>query len=414
MSKPIPGKQYAIVDEDTLSQVSRRAYGSAGYWPVIWRANQSRLRSGNPDLIYPGEIVFIPEIPELKAQDRPLARKDADELSIVIDGLEIKSYSSRVMLTMDTASDGWTTSLQWNPGEDPALDSRLLPYAYPPAKVYIGGELLISGYLYNVASSLSGEGTIKELAGWSRTADLIDSTLRPPYEENSVTLQQRAEKLVRPHGIKAVFDTPPGGVFDRVTANESDTIFDHLKKLAKERGILISSTPEGNLLFTSANVRGASIATIEEGSPLVRDFKAEFNGRERFNTYRAINTTPFGNNEGISKDNRVPRSRIKTFRVEESMAGEIETAARWERNKTLADALTVPVPVVGWLNPRTGKIWKPNQKITVISPSIHVPKGFDFLIRSVEFEETKNEKTATLNIIPPQVYTKGEITEPWA
>jgi prophage tail gpP-like protein len=412
MSKPTPGKQYVIVDEDTLSQVARRAYGNANHWPRIWRANQSALRSGDPDLIFPGEVIYIPEIAELVTDAPAIANREPDELSIVIDGIEIRSSAARVMLTMDTASDGWTATIPWVPGDNPDLDAKLLPYEYPPAKVYIGGVLIISGYLYNIESSISDRGTVKSMEGFSRTADLIDSTLRPPYEESGVTLNQRARKLVQPHGINAIFEADTGGAFDRVTASESDTIFNHLNKLAKERGVLISSTANGNLLFLEANTTSPPVATLEEGQPPVKNFKARFDGRRRFNTYRGINTTPFGNNEGIVKDDRVPRSRIRTFRVQESMAGEIEAAAKWERSKTLADALTISLPVEGWLDPK-GDLWTPNTKVTVVSPSIHVPDGFDFLIRSVEFSEKENDKSAILNIVPPQVYTKEEVTEPW-
>jgi prophage tail gpP-like protein len=413
MPKPTPGKQYTIQDEDSLSQVARRAYGNYIHWPRIWRANQSALRSGDPDLIYPGEVIYIPELGELARNDKGLANQGADDLLIVIDGLEIRSTASRVMLTMDTASDGWTASLPWQPGYNPEIDKRFLPYAYPPAKVYIGGVLKISGYLYTVGSSISDSGIVINLEGFSRTADMIDSTLRPPYEENNVTLKQRALKLVQPHGVKAVFEVDTGGPFDRVTASESDTIFAHLNKLARERGVLISSTPDGNLLFTEANTKAAPVATLEEGREIVTNFEATFDGRKRFNTYRAVSSTPLGASEGIVKDNKVPRSRIKTFRIEDSIAGEMKTAATWERNRTLADALTIPLPVQGWLNERTGKPWEPNTKVTVIAPSIHIPKGFDFLIRSVEFTETENEKSAILNVVPPQVYTKKEVVEPW-
>ena len=412
MPKPTPGKQYTIQDENTLSQVARRAYGNGNHWPRIWRANQSTLRSNDPDLIFPGEVIYIPEIAELQRETPDLSNRLPDELSIIIDGIEIISTASKVTLTMDTASDGWTASLPWAPGDNPELDSRLLPYAYPLAKVYIGGVLVMSGYLYTPESEITERGTIKNLAGFSRTADLIDSNMRPPYEENNVTLRQRAEKLVQAHGIKAVFDADTGGPFDRVTASESETIFNHLKKLAFERGVLISSTPGGDLLFTEVNTKAAPVATLEEGQPPVRNFRFRPDGRKRFNTYRAISTTPFGANEGVVKDERVPRSRVKTFRISESLSGEIETAATWERNRTLAAALTMALPVEGWLDPK-GNLWQPNTKVTVISPAIHVPNGFDFLIRSVEFNETEREKSAILNIVPPQVYTKEEIKEPW-
>lgn len=412
MPKPTPGKQYTIQDENTLSQVARRAYGNGNHWPRIWRANQSALRSADPDLIFPGEVIYIPELAELQRDTADLSNRLPDELSIIVDGIEIISTASKIIRTMDTLSDGWTAIMPWTPGDDLELDARVGPYGYTPARVYIGGVLQISGYLYTPESEITERGTVKNLEGFSRTADLIDSTMRPPYEENNVTLKQRAEKLVQVGGIKAVFETDTGGPFDRVTAGETEKIGTHLGKLAFERAVLMSSTPEGNVLFWIANTKAAPVATLEEGQPPVRNFRFRPDGRKRFNTYRAISTTPFGANEGVVKDERVPRSRIRTFRVSDSLAGEIETAAKWERNKTLADALTMALPVEGWLDPR-GNLWQPNTKVTVISPAIHVPNGFDFLIRSVEFSETAREKTAILNIVPPQVYTKEEITEPW-
>jgi len=414
MPKPIPGKQYTIQDEDSLSQVSRRAYGTLNHWPRIWRANQSALRSGDPDLIFPGETIYIPEIAELLRDEPDISNREPDEITIVIDGMEIRYSAARVMLTMDTASDGATATVPWTPGANPALDERLMPRAFPPAKVYIGGVLKISGYLYTSASRTSNDGTVKNLEIFSKTADLIDSNMRPPYEENNVTLEQRARKLAQAHGIKAIFKANTGGPFDRVKAGETETAGAHLGKLARERGVLQSSTANGDLLYWEADVNSAPVATLEEGKFPVGILELRPDGRRMFNTYRLISTTPFGNNPPVVvKDNRVPRSRIRTVRVQESMAGELSTAAKWERNRALADSLTIPIPVAGILNPRTGKPWEVNTKVTVIAPSIHVPDGFDFLIRSVESDARENEKSAILNVVPPQVYTKEDIVEPW-
>ena len=414
MPKPIPGKQYTIVDEDTLSQVARRAYGTFTHWPRIWRANQSALRSGNPDLIFPGEVIYIPPIAELLSDAPDISNREPDELSIIIAGIEIVYSSARVMLTMDTASDGWTASLPWTRGDNPALDDAILPGVFSEAKVYVGGVLKISGFLYTPEYESGDDGTVVRLEGFSRTADFIDSNIKSPYEENNVTLRQRARKLAQAHGLKAIFRNDAGGPFDRVTAGETETAGAHVKKLARERGLLQSSTANGNLLYWEADVKSAPVATLEEGVSQMGRLRMKLDGRRMFNTYRVLSTTPFGNNPPVVvKDNTVPRSRIKTIRVQESMAGELDTAARWERNKAIADALTMTVPVIGWLNDRSPKPWDVNTKVTLVAPSIRVPNGFDFLIRSIEFEETESEKSAILNIVPPQVYTKEDIKLPW-
>lgn len=416
MPKPTPGKSYTIQDENTLSQIAARAYGDQELWPRIWSANQFNLKSDDPNIIFPGEVISIPLLPEreqLKTEvtDPVIPGKEKDDLTIVIDGLEVKSLGARIVKTMDTAADAWSATIEWLPGADPELDKRVKPYAYPPAAVYIGGKLVINGILYTTETDLSTNRSLKNLEGASFTADIVDSTLKPPYEKNNVTLRQRVEEIIKPLGFGVVFDIEEGGAFDRVTANENDTIFQHLAGLAMQRSALISSTVQGDLLVTRAAV-GVPVATIEETGQDILSFTARFDGRKRFNVYRAVGSSPLGNKVGIAKDNVVPRSRFLTFQANETIKGDIDAAAKWRRSKQLADALTIPFPVSSWFTP-SGERWKENTIVTVVSPSIHVPDGFDFLIRSVEYEDSIAGKTAVLNLVPPQVYTGEELTEPW-
>lgn len=55
-SQPVPTTTYTIQAGDTLSKIARR-YGTT--WQAIWELNKP-MRSGNPNLIYPGEVIRIP------------------------------------------------------------------------------------------------------------------------------------------------------------------------------------------------------------------------------------------------------------------------------------------------------------------------------------------------------------------
>ena len=418
MSNPVAGKQYTVQPGDTLSSIAKRVYGDANEWPKIWKANQSGFKSSSPDTVYPGEKINIPDdlkLKDIEAHQDVLQQKEPDEITVEIDGIVITPHSAKIMRTMDTAADGATVSISWTPGVDPTLDKSLLPYSYSKAIVSIGNGPVVTGCIYSVSPSMSNSGMVKNLEIWSTTADIIDSTMRPPYEANNITLQQRAESILSAMGLSSVVDdgVDMGGAFSRVTAEPTDTIFEHLSKLASQRGILISSTPDGKLLFTKAKTTGQPVGTLEETQPMPIGWAATYDGRQRFNAYRAIGqSSDWKSKSAIAKDDNVPRSRFLTFTADDTTAGDIKKAAEWKRSKQLAEALTMPFPVSGWLAPN-GTVWKENTLVTVISKVIHVPNGFTFLIKSVEFELGSDGKTATLNLVPPQVYTGEPIEDFW-
>jgi len=53
------GRTYVVVSGDSLSKIAKRQYGDAQKWPKIYEANRSIIK--NPDLIYPGQELRIPE-----------------------------------------------------------------------------------------------------------------------------------------------------------------------------------------------------------------------------------------------------------------------------------------------------------------------------------------------------------------
>jgi prophage tail gpP-like protein len=420
-ARPTAGFQYLVVAGDRLDTIEKIAYGSI----------QGILEEANPQLngrpislenrptIYPGDVLVIPVLATREAlKNAQVAQrlenvKDPDKMSIIIDGLEIQSTSARILRTMDTAADGWTARFGYTAGRDPELDRRLLPYSYPQAQAYIGGELLTAGVLYGVNREATKQGKIVDLEGFSFTKDMVDSTINPPYEFSNISLQDLATKLARKHGIGADFDFDPGGPFDRVTADPMDSPFTFLARLVTQRGGLFSSSPSGNALFTKTTEAKTPVGTIEEGERFPIGWGARFDGTLLYNVIRAIGETP-GNPtaEGISRDDNVPRSRFITITADETSEAGLQAAADWKRSKQLADALTIPFPVSGWYAPN-GELWRENTLVTVVSPTIFVPRGFTFLIRQVEYVDEASGKTATLSLVPPEVYTGNRIVLPW-
>lgn len=419
MPKPIPGQIYTVEPGDSLSRIAVRAYGDQSFWPRIWSANQTRLQAAvggapNPNLIFPGETIIIPVLPEREVPSRAVSARDPESMFLDIAGREIRPLSGRIIRTIDTVANAYTMSIPWESGADLELDAAIAPYSYSPAIASIGPDRIVTGVNYTVETAV-GQGNTARLAGATPTADLVDSKLAPPFEYNKITLPDIIAQLVEPLGFRVVIEADATGVFDRVTATQGDTIFGFLAKLAKQRSVLLSCDVFGNLVVTRAAVDSIPVALIEEGvTSGVTGWGAEFDGRKRFNAYRVVSRSPLGAVEAVVTDDRVPRSRFTTAIADELTKGEIEPAAQWERNKTLADALTFRLVVPGFRDPVTGDLWRENTIVTVISSTMFISApGFAFLLKRVEYILAAEGATTILSFVPPSVYTQGEIEEPW-
>ena len=54
-----PSGTYVVVKGDSLSKIAQRAYGDGKKWRKIFEANKDLIK--DPDLIYPGQSLRIPE-----------------------------------------------------------------------------------------------------------------------------------------------------------------------------------------------------------------------------------------------------------------------------------------------------------------------------------------------------------------
>lgn len=53
-------QSYIVVKGDSLSRIAKRYYGKASLWNRLYEANRDRI--SDPDLIYPGQVLRIPEL----------------------------------------------------------------------------------------------------------------------------------------------------------------------------------------------------------------------------------------------------------------------------------------------------------------------------------------------------------------
>jgi prophage tail gpP-like protein len=347
-----------------------------------------------------------------------LAGKDKDAFTLIVDGLEIPVIAGRVVRRADAAVTHWTATIPFFE-DDEDLYKALTPYTYPETSVYLGGQLICSGRLYVVAPSIRDE-QLCELHGASYTAETV-STADPPYEQKNVTLEKRAKHLVGPLDLKVVYDSDDR-VMPRATICPTQSIFHHLATLAAQYGILINDTPKGELHFIKAQdvALGEPVGTIEENKPPCEELSARFDGNKRFYSYRVLNSDPtcrHGRHKNvkvsIALDPMIPLNRQITIQMHDVPGGVLKSAAERARSKEMLKAIEFSTSVIGWYAPND-KLWRENTLITIKSKTLYVPDGYDFLIRAVEYHFDEKGTKATLELVPPQVYTGEPIDEPWA
>lgn len=416
--KPIQGKQYLVRPGDSLATISLKLYGNAAKWPNIFNANLTVEKHANKEDVTPGTVLNIPVDPEIAAIRTELSKtklqnKDKNDLTLLINGHELLVDSCRLLKAVDNAAHVFSAKIRWEPNKTDAINLALAPYQYPNASIYLGGQLKFNGIIYTVTNNLSSSGISKTLEGATFVADVIDSTMKPPYEASNISLLDRVADLVAPFGIKVIDNANENELFDRVTAKPAEKVFQHISKLAAQRGVLITSDEFGNLVLTKA-IGIENVGTLNEGGLVVTEWQSKYDGRKRFNAYKAIGQSPSDNAlTAVAVDNDIPRTRFMTFKVNETTNGNIQTAADWRRSKQVADSLTIPLPVSSWYAPN-GKLWRENTLVTVVAESIHLKNGFTFLIKAVEFMFDNNKISANLSLVPPQVYTGEEIPTIWS
>jgi prophage tail gpP-like protein len=420
MPKPVPGSSYVVVTDDNLWDIAKAAFGNPWRFRDIFDANKSTLRSGDPWWIYPGEILMIPPKPPLS--DEPaevandsemLAGADPDGVQLIINGQQINVRNFSIFRGIDKGAAGWTATTYWDP-EDLDLSILYQPYSYFESKVYVGGVLLDTGFVYVQNPRSTNDGIEILLKGFSKTKDIVDSTVEPPYQRNGMTLNQIANEYCAPRGITVVDNTPGLGSLGRVTADKTEKVFDHLAKLAKQKGVLINSTPKGHLRITKAETQVENLGSIGDNLAFGDDFEIEFDGTKRFRNYNVL-----GKRRGrrttkdLILDQVVPKSRSTTLEVGDVQNNaELRTIAEWERSRTLSESVSLTMDISTWYAPN-GQLWRENKHVTVQSPRLFVSQGFTFLIKSVEFKFDSSARTATLSLVPPTAFSGEELEEPW-
>lgn len=331
-------------------------------------------------------------------------------MNIKINGRDIRFFNEfNVTLKYDSIASSFSFNVQFNP-ENIEHRNLFKPFKYNSVEVWHENELLLTGLVLINGFNSEAREMLIPIAGYSKTGVLEDCEIPVssyPLQSISLSLQQIAQKLIKPFGLNMKVDSSVQNrmntVFKSSTADEKQTIKSYLCSKASQKNIVLTHTEKGELLFTEANTKQIPIFDFTRNIPGVH-MQLSCNGQ---NMHSDITVLKQADDEGGNagqitiKNPYVPifRSHVKTQSSGDDVSIK-ETARAVLAEELKSIALTIKLD--RWdLN---GKLIRPNNMINVMNPNLYLYKKTSFFIEQVELIGDEKQNTAILTCYLPEVY----------
>jgi prophage tail gpP-like protein/phage tail protein X len=400
---------------DTFDLLARRAYGDD--------QQSALLRSANPGAVEPfegGVVLTVPDQPTAPKNKPPTVEAaDDSELALLINGQRFRFWTGISITRSIDSMDTLNISAPFEP-DDVQFRATFKPFAFAPVNINVGGAPLFTGTMLTVDPDLKEDGRTVAAACYSVPAVMGDCTAPAssyPLEWNEAGLKTIAEAAAAPFGLPVLFEADEGATFERVALKPGEKVLPFLIKLAQQRGLLVSSTERGELLFTQSVAPGQPVARLIEGaSPLV-DVVPVFNPQDYYSEITGIEPVVVGLRGGqVTVRNPRLRGIVRplAFEVSDTVNADIEAACNAKAGRMFANVVNYSCNVATWRDP-SGNIWEPNTTVTIDAPGAMIYGEYEFLVRAVTLSRTSDGgELATLALTIPGAFS-SKIPEalPW-
>lgn len=293
------------------------------------------------------------------------------------------------------------------------------------SQVYIGDDLMLTGYINTVGGSYDATSHELNLAGRCKTQDLIDSSINGHIDIKAPTkLEDIIQKVMKLNNITdiKIINQEVLKVFSRnelVASEPSENAFKFIEKYCRKRQVLFTTNEEGNIVLTRAGKgRFETIlqCSINEKENNILSASFQDSDQERYNTYLVFtqgNLLSGVNDELLeikkgkpAVDDNVRASRI--LRIDSKLSSDIQTSsdrAIWESNIRRVRAFQYNCRIRGYhLDKDKTVLIKPNYTITVNDELLGIQS--DLLIKSCRYvKSVKSGSYTDLELVNKDAYT---------
>lgn len=395
---------------DTFDLISRRMFGTA--------QETGNIRKANPSLTEPltaGDVVVLPS--KVSVSNQP-TNVNQDDVTVLINGIEYKYFVRVEFFSRFDSFDSCTITAPFEP-DNLSFRQTFVPFSYADISVFIGGELIFTGTQMGLTPLVRPNSKIIILEAYAKCAVINDSSLPVssyPIELRGLKLDRIATEVCKPFPFSVSSDVNVGATFQTASIKQADKIYSFLTDLGKQRDIIVTNDPNGNLLLTRA-IDSQSVAHLRDDSPPVVSVTPMHDNQNYFSDYTTIIPVML---DGLpvatytAKNKRLQNVlRVDNYEANDAFNGEERMIAESRRARGLANSISYDVELATIRDPN-GDLYKPNTYINLVAPTAMIYNDTKFFIRSVTMPLDGDKKTCTLDLVLPESFNGNDVEVfPW-
>lgn len=335
-----------------------------------------------------------------------------DDLFLTARGRRISGWTDiSVTLRADGFPGQFDIAMSW---KDPVTKGSVIAAAGDRCQVYLGDDLVISGYIDQDIGQGDMRSRSLQLNGRGKTQDLTDCGAEWATGQlvggDALTISQ---KLAAAYGIDVALanGASAGPTVPQWALNYGETPADIIQRLAQNAGLLAYEDASGRLLL--ANIGTAQAASGVVYGENVEGWSIQHSMHERFSE---IVCSSFSMDVALDLDGstffdtqtdpNVPRHRRKYVFLE-SVAEDANAfairKAKWEITRRAGRSTVVQVQVDSWRD-SAGDLWTPNTLVPVDLPDNRLD-GSAMVLAEVTFRRSADGTHANLVLMPREAFT---------
>jgi prophage tail gpP-like protein len=328
-----------------------------------------------------------------------------------------KFNSFRVSQRFDAVGGTFSFSFYFEP-DDNELKELLCIGHYHICTLEYNNQLVLKGNIISQSFGSQSARSFVNLAGYSLPGVIEDCNIPTsayPLQNDGLTIRQIVSKLLNPFGIKFKVDNVVSGrmntVLETATASETSTVKGYISSLCSQQNIIVTNTPEGELLFTQIDTKKKPILnfdTTKGQSQPATSFKLSFDGQQMHSHITVMKQADIdGGNAGqhTIRNPYVINSVFRPKTIIQTSGSDVDSSkvARQALANELK-GLKLIIDVNVW--EVDGKLLRTGEFITVVNPDIYLYKKSTWFIEGVDFSGDNKQNVATLTCVLPEVYSQ--------